>query len=91
MCRWLEREGYDVSYATNVDLDENKDLLLKHRAFLAVGAYPPSGTYDECGPSVEEHARAVKAVRKVVRPRSDPVLGAKGPLLELWQASRSRR
>lgn len=37
MCRWLEREGYDVSYATNVDLDENQNLLLTHRAFLAVG------------------------------------------------------
>jgi uncharacterized protein YjlB len=56
--------------------------------FLAVGAYPASGTYDECGSSVEEHARAVKAIRKVVRPRSDPVFGAKGPLLKLWPTSR---
>jgi uncharacterized protein YjlB len=64
--------------------------LSASKTFLAVGAYPPSGIYDECGPSVEEHARAVKAVRKVARPRSDPVFGSKGPLIELWQATRSR-
>ena len=56
------------------------------RGFLAVGAYPPNGTYDECGPTPQEHARAVKRIAEVARPRKDPVYGAKGPLLELWQA-----
>ena len=56
--------------------------------FLVVGAYPPSGSYDECRPSTEEHDRPVKSVDKVKRPRKDPVFGAKGPLLKSWKAKR---
>jgi hypothetical protein len=37
MVKWLEGEGYDVSYATNVDVDEDPNLLLTHKAFLSVG------------------------------------------------------
>jgi hypothetical protein len=37
MLQWLEKEGYDVSYATSVDVDANANLLLNHKAFLAVG------------------------------------------------------
>ncbi len=37
MVQWLEREGYDVSYATSVDIDANANLLLSHKAFLSVG------------------------------------------------------
>jgi uncharacterized protein YjlB len=55
--------------------------------FLVVGAYPPSGTYDECTKS-EEHARALKTIPKVGRPRKDPVYGSKGPLLSAWKPSR---
>ena len=40
--------------------------------FLVVGAYPPSGTYDECTKS-EDHARALKTIPKVGRPGKDPV------------------
>jgi uncharacterized protein YjlB len=53
--------------------------------FLVVGAYPRSGTYDECRPDVAEHERAAKSVAKVKRPRKDPVFGAEGPLLQLWK------
>ncbi len=35
--------------------------------FLVVGAYPPTGSYDECTSS-EDHNRAVKSILKVVRP-----------------------
>jgi uncharacterized protein YjlB len=55
--------------------------------FLVVGAYPPSGTYDECTKS-EEHARALKTIPKVGRPRKDPVYGSKGPLLSEWKPVR---
>jgi uncharacterized protein YjlB len=55
--------------------------------FLVVGAYPPSGTYDECTKS-EEHAQALKTIPKVGRPRKDPVYGSKGPLLSAWKPSR---
>jgi uncharacterized protein YjlB len=55
--------------------------------FLVVGAYPPSGTYDECTKPAE-HARATKSIPKVPRPRKDPVYGAKGPLLAAWPSRR---
>jgi uncharacterized protein YjlB len=56
--------------------------------FMAVGAYPPQGTYDECAPTTPDHDRARKTVRRVARPRTDPVFGSKGPLLGLWKAQR---
>ncbi|HLG98152.1 MAG TPA: N,N-dimethylformamidase beta subunit family domain-containing protein [Bryobacteraceae bacterium] len=37
MLRFLEREGYDVTYCTNIDVHENPGLLLSHKAFLSVG------------------------------------------------------
>jgi len=37
MVQWLEHEGYEVSYATNVDVDDNPALLWNHNAFLSVG------------------------------------------------------
>ena len=52
--------------------------------FLVVGAYPPSGKYDECTTS-EDHERAVKTIRKVARPRKDPLYGARGPLVSQWR------
>jgi uncharacterized protein YjlB len=54
--------------------------------FLVVGAYPPFGTYDECRGSAKEHEWAVKAIRKVKRPRKGPVYGLNGPLLETWKS-----
>jgi uncharacterized protein YjlB len=62
--------------------------LAASKSFMVVGAYPPSGTYDECGPTAEEHERSVRTVRKVARPRKDPLFGSKGPLLEVWKAKR---
>jgi hypothetical protein len=37
MIRFLEREGYDVTYSTNVDTHESGDQLLNHKALLSVG------------------------------------------------------
>ncbi|MGH7724670.1 MAG: N,N-dimethylformamidase beta subunit family domain-containing protein [Candidatus Eiseniibacteriota bacterium] len=37
MVRWLERNGYDVSYFTNLDTGRNGGLLLNHKAFISVG------------------------------------------------------
>jgi len=34
---WLERQGYDLSYISNVDLHENPTQLLRHRAYLSLG------------------------------------------------------
>jgi hypothetical protein len=35
--RWIEKEGYDVAYATNVDVHRNPALILGRKAFLIVG------------------------------------------------------
>ncbi|BBH67980.1 hypothetical protein ACTI_46650 [Actinoplanes sp. OR16] len=37
MVRWLEANGYDVSYIAGVDADRSGALLKNHRAFLSVG------------------------------------------------------
>ncbi len=37
MIRFLEREGYDVSYVTNIDVHRDAALVAKHRVFLSVG------------------------------------------------------
>ncbi|MEZ5966822.1 MAG: DUF6605 domain-containing protein [Planctomycetota bacterium] len=37
MVRFLEANGYDVSYMTSVDVDRYGARLLQHRAFLSVG------------------------------------------------------
>jgi len=59
--------------------------------FLVVGAYPPVGTYDECRGLPAEHARALKTIPRVGRPRKDPIYGAEGRLPELWRAASHRR
>jgi uncharacterized protein YjlB len=57
------------------------------KELLVVGAYPPSGSYDECMPLPEHHARALKSIPKVPTPAKDPVYGRGGPLQELWRRS----
>jgi hypothetical protein len=37
MIRFLERNGYDVTYTTGVDTDRHGDLLKNHKTFLSVG------------------------------------------------------
>ena len=37
MVRWLEKNGYDVSYTTSGDVDRAGSLLLNHKVFLASG------------------------------------------------------
>ena len=37
MIRWLEANGYNVSYTTGVDTDRSGNLLTNHKVFLSVG------------------------------------------------------
>ena len=37
MVRWLEREGYDVSYSTNIDTHADRTWWKHHKAWLSVG------------------------------------------------------
>jgi uncharacterized protein YjlB len=55
------------------------------KQLLVVGAYPASGTYDECMPLPEHRERALKSIPKVPTPVKDPVYGKGGPLPELWR------
>lgn len=58
--------------------DSSHDLLV-------VGAYPEhSGKYDQPKPGDLDHGIAVSNIRKVPRPRTDPVYGSRGPLHTLW-------
>ena len=53
--------------------------------FSVVGAYPPGPPMDLVRPSKEAHARALKTIPQVTMPKTDPVLGANGPLVKLWK------
>jgi uncharacterized protein YjlB len=55
--------------------------------FSVVGAYPPGPKMQITRPTSENHARALKTIPEVPLPKTDPVLGAKGPLVRLWQRS----
>jgi len=55
----------------------SKDILI-------VGAYPGARKYDECKPK-DTDAKIRAAIRRVPRPRRDPVYGAKGPLFGAWR------
>jgi hypothetical protein len=37
MVRWLEREGYDVTYSTNIDTHVDRTWWKRHKAWLSVG------------------------------------------------------
>jgi uncharacterized protein YjlB len=55
--------------------------------FLVIGAYPPTGTYDECT-TVEDRPCALKAIPKVALPRKNPIYGTGGPLSKCWKKAR---
>jgi|tagenome__1003787_1003787.scaffolds.fasta_scaffold20934935_2 uncharacterized protein YjlB len=57
--------------------------LSASKDFLVIGAYPPTGKYDECATS-QDRERAIKAIPKVALPRKDPVYGTTGPLKANW-------
>lgn len=37
MVRWLDKEGYDVTYASNLDTHEDRSRLSGRKAFLSAG------------------------------------------------------
>ncbi len=37
MLRWLESNGFDLTYCTDIDTDVRGELLLNHKVFLSVG------------------------------------------------------
>jgi uncharacterized protein YjlB len=55
--------------------------------FLVIGAYAPTGTYEECT-TIEERPRALKTIPKVPVPRKDPVYGTGGPISKFWKRAK---
>ncbi len=37
LCYWMEEQGYDVTYISNLDTDRDVEVLLRAKAFLSVG------------------------------------------------------
>jgi uncharacterized protein YjlB len=56
--------------------------LEKSSDFLVVGAYPPDQNWDICRRAPE--ASAIERMANLPFPKSDPVSGARGPLMKLW-------
>jgi uncharacterized protein YjlB len=50
-----------------------------------VGAYPPGPKMQITRPTPENHAKALKTIPQVKVPKTDPLLGADGPLVRLWR------
>jgi uncharacterized protein YjlB len=59
--------------------------LAASRDFSVVGAYPPGPPMQITRPTRENHAKALKTIPAVKLPNTDPVTGAKGPLVRLWK------
>jgi uncharacterized protein YjlB len=56
------------------------ECLKASSTFLVVGAYPPTGTYNECRGSFQERDQAIKAIRRVGVPKQHPLYGSREPL-----------
>ena len=59
-------------------------LIKASRNFLVVGAYPSSGTYDECTDS-RDRPDARKRIAKVKKPPRDPIYGKTAGLSLIWK------
>jgi uncharacterized protein YjlB len=53
--------------------------------FSVVGAYPPGPKMHVTRPTPDNHRKAVKTIPEVKLPKTDPVMGADGPLVRLWK------
>src|SRR4051794_8945965 len=52
--------------------------------FRVIGAYPPGQEPDMCYGKPGERPQADEHIRRVPKPKSDPVFGPSGPLMERW-------
>jgi uncharacterized protein YjlB len=51
------------------------ECLKASAEFLVVGAYPPTGTYNECRGSFQERDKAIVSIRRVAVPKQNPLFG----------------
>jgi uncharacterized protein YjlB len=59
--------------------------LSASRDFCVIGAYPPGPQMHVTLPTPENHAKALQTIPEVKLPKTDPVMGADGPLVRLWK------
>jgi uncharacterized protein YjlB len=60
--------------------------LSASRNLVVIGAYPPEGTYNLCrAEQAADRIEALRTIPEVPLPRSDPITGPSGPLLDLWR------
>jgi uncharacterized protein YjlB len=55
-------------------------------AFQVMGAYPDGQKWDLLTGKPGEHEQAMQNIPKVPLPKNDPLNGAEGALLKLWQS-----
>jgi uncharacterized protein YjlB len=60
--------------------------LSMSRDFCVIGAYPPGAKMQVTRPTPENYRKALQTIPQVERPKTDPVLGADGPLVRLWKS-----
>jgi uncharacterized protein YjlB len=60
-------------------------LISASKDFCVVGAYPPGPAMQITRPTLENHKKALQTIPHVKVPKSDPVMGADGPLVRLWK------
>lgn len=56
------------------------ECLKAGSTFLVVGAYPPTGTYNECRGSFQERDQAIASIPRVGVPKQHPLYGSRKPL-----------
>jgi len=59
--------------------------LSASRDFCVIGAYPPGPGMHVTLPTPDNHAKALQTIPAVKLPKTDPVMGADGPLVRLWK------
>jgi uncharacterized protein YjlB len=53
--------------------------------FVVIGAYPPGPDMEITRPTPENHRKALQSIPRVAVPKTDPIYGRNGPLVELWR------
>ena len=81
MIRWLEENGYDVSYTSESDVDSNGALLMNHKVFMSSG-------HDEYWSAGQRSQRRTRCARSGRQPR---VLQRQRDLLEDALGTEQRR
>ncbi|HVY12641.1 MAG TPA: cupin [Alphaproteobacteria bacterium] len=93
--RALVRIGGDVGL--DIDIKAGDALIIPagvghqrlkaSKNLLVVGAYPAEGEYDEFRAEPSNREKAMAAIAQVPAPKTDPLFGAEGPLVKLWNIS----